>query len=474
MKRLALTLCVVLFTASQAMAADWPQVSRAVAEAEAQTRSQARQTREIIKKETATLTAERNALKKRIAKGQARFDALKARHDELLKREKALEEELAAQAHELKTIDGTIRTSAKQARNLFHESLTSPEFPRRDLVLKEVLRPDVFPGLQGIQNLLGLYLDEMRASGSVVVGQSPFIGPEGTTAQGDVLRIGTFTAAYRLPDGAYGFLRPGSDGERLASVSGEPGWALSGVMEDYFEGRGASFPVDISNGAALARLAQEQKSVWEWLQAGGFLVWPIILVGAIAAVLVVERFFFLGRIRSNSDRNMTLILKMVAKGEWDQCREFCRSKSSFPTCRIIGHTLEHLGGTREIIENAFQEGLLKEMPMLERFLPTLNVLAAVAPLLGLLGTVTGMINTFQVITLYGTGDPRMMSGGISEALVTTQLGLAVAVPIMVLHHVLDRRVDKILGDMEEKGTGFAVALMKNGHNGSAEDLNAAA
>ena len=97
-----------------------------------------------------------------------------------------------------------------------------------------------------------------------------------------------------------------------------------------------------------------------------------------------------------------------------------------------------------------------------------------APLLGLLGTVTGMINTFQIITLYGAGDARMMSGGISEALITTQLGLAVAVPIMILHHILERRVDKILGDMEEKGASFAVALMKKGQTGGKEAFNAAA
>jgi biopolymer transport protein ExbB len=102
------------------------------------------------------------------------------------------------------------------------------------------------------------------------------------------------------------------------------------------------------------------------------------------------------------------------------------------------------------------------------------VLAAVAPLLGLLGTVTGMINTFQTITLYGTGDPRMMSGGISEALITTQLGLAVAVPIMILHHILERRVDALMGDMEEKGTSFTVALMQQGQIRQGESYGAAA
>ncbi|MFP4225112.1 MAG: MotA/TolQ/ExbB proton channel family protein, partial [Desulfobacterales bacterium] len=106
--------------------------------------------------------------------------------------------------------------------------------------------------------------------------------------------------------------------------------------------------------------------------------------------------------------------------------------------------------------------VLRQVPRLERFIATLSILAAVAPLLGLLGTVTGMINTFQVITLFGTGDPKLMSGGISEALVTTQLGLAVAIPIMLLHHFLERRVDKILGDIEEKGNKVTVELLKKG------------
>ncbi len=228
--------------------------------------------------------------------------------------------------------------------------------------------------------------------------------------------------------------------------------------------------MDISNGAALQRLAREHKSIAEWLEGGGLLVWPIVLVGVVALLLVLERFYTLGRIRSNSERNMQHILEMVSSGKWQECRMFCDCKKNFPTCRILGHTLKYAGQSRDVIENGFKSALLKELPMLERFLPTLGVLAGVAPLLGLLGTVTGMINTFQIITVYGTGDPRMMSGGISEALVTTQLGLAVAVPIMLLHHILDRRVDKILGDIEENGARFTVALMRNSSGPAKEEV----
>ncbi len=113
------------------------------------------------------------------------------------------------------------------------------------------------------------------------------------------------------------------------------------------------------------------------------------------------------------------------------------------------------------MENALQEAILNEIPRIERFLSTLGMLAAIAPLLGLLGTVTGMINTFHVITYYGTGDSRMMSGGISEALVTTMLGLSVAIPIMLFHTLLSRSVETEICKMEEKAVSFVNMIFKN-------------
>ena len=107
------------------------------------------------------------------------------------------------------------------------------------------------------------------------------------------------------------------------------------------------------------------------------------------------------------------------------------------------------------------------MEKLEKFLPTLALFAVISPLLGLLGTVSGMIETFKIITEVGTGDPGMLAGGISVALLTTQFGLMVAIPIMLVHHFLKSQVDKIVVDMQEKGTAFAITLLKQ-QSGSAE------
>jgi biopolymer transport protein ExbB len=122
-----------------------------------------------------------------------------------------------------------------------------------------------------------------------------------------------------------------------------------------------------------------------------------------------------------------------------------------------------------VLENALTEGILRQVPKLERFIPTLALFAVVSPLLGLLGTVSGMIKTFEIITEVGTGDPGMLAGGISEALLTTQFGLVVAIPIMLVHHFLKSQVDKIVNDMEEKGTAFIITLSKESGNSTTKE-----
>jgi biopolymer transport protein ExbB len=143
------------------------------------------------------------------------------------------------------------------------------------------------------------------------------------------------------------------------------------------------------------------------------------------------------------------------------CQRLCDADRNKPVARVIAAGLSCRLMEREEMENVLQEAILREIPPMERFLSTLGMLAAIALLLGLLGTVTGMIDTFHVITHHGTGDPRMMSGGISEALVTTMLGLTVAIPIMLAHTLLNRSVENRIGQMEEKAVALVNIVHKN-------------
>ena len=129
-----------------------------------------------------------------------------------------------------------------------------------------------------------------------------------------------------------------------------------------------------------------------------------------------------------------------------------------PAARVMETGLCFTGRTIDGLDNVIEEKILAEQGQQERFLSIIGVLASIAPLLGLLGTVTGMIDTFRAITIFGTGDPRMMSTGISEALVTTQAGLGIAIPLLLAHHFLRRRVALLVADMEECGMGMIARL----------------
>jgi biopolymer transport protein ExbB len=226
------------------------------------------------------------------------------------------------------------------------------------------------------------------------------------------------------------------------------------------EGKSEAVPMDISRGGALRQLTH-RLSLWEQIPKGGVIVWPILGILVLGVVIIIERVLFLLRKRFDTEGLINRINVLASDLKWDDCRQICYEHIKKPVARVIAAGLDCYDMNREDMENALQEAILKEIPSMERFLSTLGMLASIAPLLGLLGTVTGMIDTFHVITQYGTGDPRMMSGGISEALVTTMLGLAVAIPLLLAHTLLNRAVDNMIGQMEEKAVAFVNIVYKH-------------
>jgi biopolymer transport protein ExbB len=169
--------------------------------------------------------------------------------------------------------------------------------------------------------------------------------------------------------------------------------------------------------------------------------------GILALIMVFGRAFFLLRSASNTEKLVATISPLVSSGNVRRAIELCREQKS-SSGRVLRATLEHLDRPREELEDIISEAVLHEQPVLDRFGGSIMVMAAVSPLLGLLGTVTGMIATFDVITEFGTGNPKLLSGGISEALITTEFGLMVAIPALVAGNMLSGWADRIKDDMD--------------------------
>lgn len=214
--------------------------------------------------------------------------------------------------------------------------------------------------------------------------------------------------------------------------------------------------LDVTLGAALA-IEGSKESVAEHVLKGGIWVWPIIIFAVMAALLAIYKMLAIYTIKQPGAAHLGSIVRKVRDGKKDDALEEARSLP-WEFGPMIEEAVKASDQDKELVEEVMYEKMLEAQPKVERFLSVIAVTAAVAPLLGLLGTVTGMINTFKMITLFGTGDASSLSGGISEALITTELGLVVAIPSLVAHAMLNRKAQSIMANMEKLAVVFVNGL----------------
>lgn len=415
------------------------------------------------------ILSDRQALKGAIAgledenqEYEENIENLQKNIESLGKKEQKLDTDLSELKATVNELSGAIKANAKDVAGLVHESLGSASYSRDVTVLEEIAEEDRFPGMEDIRMISEILEDEIRLSGNVRLIEDMIVDRSGRQTKAEILLIGNFTAAYRTDDET-GFLNPSFSAGPAFALSSLPPRRIQGKINAYMDGKSMEVPMDVSRGGALRQLVHEL-SLWEQISEGGPIVWPILFLLGLGIIIVAERTVFLARKRFDSKGFMRCVEELLEENRFEECRKACEKSSKKPLPRVINAGLACCHMPREEMENALQEAILREIPPMERFLSTLGMLAAIAPLLGLLGTVTGMINTFHVITSHGTGDPRIMSGGISEALVTTMLGLAVAIPMLMAHTWLGRAVDKTIGEMEEKAVALVNMVHKTRHS----------
>jgi len=358
----------------------------------------------------------------------------------------------ARDENDMHDLTGTVRVVARDLETRLRQSPFTAFAPKRPDQLRQVLDKNHFPGLDDLKMISDLFFQEIELAGEVSRRPGPYVDRSGNPETDSILTLGPFSSAYQSAEET-GLLRYNEESRSFYALATLPGWHDRRSLKNYFKGESDAVIIDLSGGGALRQISH-RITLLEQLKKGGPLIWPILALALCALLIAIERIIFLNRVHSNTDRALDSINSLALNGDWSECDELVKKRRGEPVYNVLRAGLRARGEERETQESILQEAILKELPRLERFLPTLNILGAIAPLLGLLGTVAGMIETFHAITLFGTGDPRVMSGGISEAMVTTMLGLAAAIPILLIHTFLRRRVDHIVGDMEEK----AIAL----------------
>lgn len=271
-----------------------------------------------------------------------------------------------------------------------------------------------------------------------------FYLPDGTIAKGEIVKVGN-VAAYGVSDKAAGALAPAGEGNYKL-------WNALGSSDDakaLYAG-GMLPQIDIFTYENMEKEVEykKEKTIDDILKGGGVIGYIILALGAFGLFLLVLRVFILFWSGSNVKKISKIVAKKVEAGEGDEAYDAIK-KYNGSAARVIKSTLRNIKRDREHIEDIVMENILNESGHIDKFGGFVMVIAAVAPLLGLLGTVTGMIATFDMITEFGTGDPKMLSGGISEALITTMFGLIVAIPLLMLGNLMSGWAQGIKDSMEQ-------------------------
>jgi len=332
--------------------------------------------------------------------------------------------DLEERAGDLNDLFAIVRQTAVNANGILDTSLVAAEHDNRSSFLLDLGKGESKPSIEDIRQMWTMILTEIAESGKVVRFDATVIKPQGDETRQQVTRAGVFNA---VSEGA--FLRYLPESGKLVELSRQPAARFQRMATDLEEADSGmhAFALDPSKGAILSLMVQSP-DLKERLQQGGYIGYLILIIGAIGVLMVIQRAIGLLFARRG-------IEAQAASDEIDEKNPLGRMQkiASAITSRNI-----------DAISLRLDEQLGEESSRLNRGLATVAVLAAVSPLLGLLGTVTGMIETFQQITLFGTGDPKMMSGGISQALVTTQLGLSVAIPLVLFHSLLTGRANRLV------------------------------
>lgn len=340
---------------------------------------------------------------------------------------------------------GVIRQVAGDTRSQLEASLISAQYPNRGDQLSSLVKEKNIPSAAALNELWYVLQHEITESGKVVHFNSAVTDPNGTAVKKEVTRVGPFNA---VADGKY--LAWISEVGKLNELARQPSSRYLATVSDLEESQAGlvRFAIDPSRGSILSLLVQTP-SIGERLQFGGVIGYMILALGALAFLGALIRIFYLSKVS----------LRVQAQ------KKTTKISLNNPLGRVMHVFEQNPKVDTETLSLKLDEAILREQSGFDKFLWAIKVVTAAAPLMGLLGTVTGMIRTFQAITLFGTGDPKLMAGGISEALVTTMLGLVVAIPLVLLHswlRTMSRRLTDVLG---EQSAGIVARQAENTSNG---------
>ena len=442
MKIFGVMITVVMMTFSMAASAqtldELAEIVRRAAVSEGQINKQREEQFLSDRNNQQNLLAQARAEKKREVK---RSDDLKSEYDRLERELAELTTVLQERMGNLGELFGIVRQASGDIQAALGDSMVSAQRPGRGVFLSELAQRKALPNVQELRTVWSRMVTEIAESGKVVKFNTTVERANGAREDLEVVRVGVFNA---VSDGKFLDWNSAKSTENLIELARQPAARYRSMASDLqaaAPGQATAMAVDFTRGQILRAVVQSKTPVERIKEDGGPVGYVIISVGIFGLLLCLWKAFVLYTTGARMRKQL---------------------KSETSTNNPLGRVMSIYSDNPEIdietLELKLDEAILRESAPLETGLSFIKVLYVVAPLLGLLGTVVGMIATFQMITLFGTGDPRMMAGGISTALVTTVLGLVVAIPLTLFHAFLQGKSKALIQVLEEQAAGIVARL----------------
>jgi biopolymer transport protein ExbB len=383
-----------------------------------------------------------NQAKKELKAEQITADNLKANFDKNEKRLAEKEDQLRLRIGNLGEMFGVVRQVADDLNGTLHTSLTRAEKPNRAANLDKLSQAKELPNIKELQALWLTLQEEMTLTGQISQFKAQVVQNDGSEAEQLVTRIGAFNA---ITD--QGYLRFDEETGRLISMARQPDQV--DLIRDYLQANVGEFKalgIDPTRGALLGLVLSNPDLLGRIKQCAlvGYIIIGLAIIGLLLAAWRLTSLF------------------SIRKKVENQIKHLDKPNVNNPLGRVLATAAALEGSHQELetLELKIDEAILKEVPQLEKAQSMIKLFAAIAPLLGLLGTVTGMIATFQAITNFGTGDPKLMAGGISQALITTVLGLVAAIPLLLSHNLVSSQSKRLVQILDEQAAGLIATAME--------------
>ncbi len=364
---------------------------------------------------------------------------------EVDKNELVLEEketELSTKAADLGEMFGSVRQTSADFLTTYQDSLTASQDPSKEAIFAKLAESKKLANIEELTQFWHTMLDEIIKSGSIDKYNAPIILNNGEKVNEDVTRVGLYVA---VSDGKY--LNYSSDMKSLVELAVQPNSSMTSLAKDFEGSNGiANIVIDPTRGTLL-EMIENNPTLLDRVKQGGIVGYIIIALGVLGVLFAIYKMVILNMYSMKINTQMkNLDEKNV--------------NTNNSLGKIAAVFYKNINDSMNDLEIKIGEAIMKETNNITKGQSFVKLLAAVTPLLGLLGTVTGMIQTFQAITLFGTGDPKLMAGGISTALITTVLGLVTAIPLLFAYTYISSKAAKLVSILEEQSVGLLAKTLK--------------